>query len=552
MSNSNEHRVVKSNVKEKLGYAKSFKEQLTVRGLIIGALGAVVITLSSIYVALRMGALPWPTIFVAILSMAILRALGKTNLNEINVTSTAMSAGGLVAGGLAFTIPGIWMINKSANVSFLSLLMVTVSGTLLGLIFTILIRKHFVEGEKLPFPMGVASAQTLLAGDEGGNKSKILFTTLGLAAVFVALRDYFGKIPGAIVSKTLAAKNISFGMWLSPMAVGIGYIIGPLYMGTWFLGAAISYFFLIPVGISVGWFKDAGVATAFKDSVAIGFMVGAGVGILVKGIIPKAKEIFAPMITGKVEPGEINLKWAPILFAVIAFMLTIFTEMTLIPSIITIIAVWVTTSMAATITGQTGIDPMEVFGILVLLFIKIFIKTGAIESFLIAGVVAVSSGLAGDALQDLKAGYILKTSPKAQYISILVGGLVGAVVSVAALFILHKAYGNMGPGTDLVAPQAYAVSTMVNGLPNQGAFIIGLIAGVVLYILGLPVMTIGIGMYLPMVISAAAAIGGLARFIVKKVKPDWDDNATLVASGFLGGEGVTGVLIAIIKLVTLS
>ncbi len=535
-----------------IGYASSFKEQLTPRSIIIGALGSVVITTSSVYVALRMGALPWPTIFVAILSLAILKALGKTNLNEINVTHTAMSAGGLIAGGLAFTIPGIWMINKDAEVSFLSLLMVTLAGAILGVIFTAIIRRHFIEKEKLPFPMGIASAETLLAGDEGGGKAKLLFSTLGATAIFVALRDYFGKIPAAFSSSTLAAKNIFFGVWVSPMAVGIGYIIGPLYMGTWFLGALLSYFFLIPVGVSTGWFADVAAATAFKNSLGIGLIVGGGVGVLVKGILPKAKEIFGPMLSGKIQEGDINLKWAPIVFVIIAFLLTVFTEMSLIPSILTILGVWVTTAMAATITGQTGINPMEIFGILVLLFVKIFIAPGVTESFLIAGVIACACGLAGDALQDFKSGYILHTNPKAQIISEAIGGIVGAFVSVIVIFIMHKAYGAMGPGTDLVAPQAYAVSTMVSGLPSVGGFIAGLSIGLVLFRLNVPVMTIGIGVYLPMMISTAAFIGGAAKYIVQKSNAKLDEKLTLMASGFLGGEGVTGVLIALIKVATMS
>lgn len=543
---------MKNSKNQNIGYAQSYKEQLTARSLIIGALGAFIITLSSMYVALRMGALPWPTIFVAILSMAVLKPLGKTNLNEINVAATTMSAGGLVAGGLAFTIPGIWMINKNAAVSVLSLLMVTLSGTILAIIFTVLIRKYFIEKEQLPFPMGIAAAQTLVAGDEGGSKAKTLFITLGITAVFTAIRDYFGKIPAAITSSTLAAKNIFFGVWVSPMAVGIGDIIGPLYMGTWFLGAVISYFFLIPVGISQGIFKDVAAATAFKDSLGIGFIVGAGIGVLIKGILPKAKELFAPMLKGETGDNGINLKWAPIVFVVIAFMLTIFTEMRLIPSIITILGVWVTTSMAATITGQTGINPMEVFGILVLLLVKALVNVGPIEGFLVAGVIAVACGLAGDALQDYKAGFILKTSPKAQLIAQTVGGLVGAFVSVAVLFVMHKAYGNMGPGTELVAPQAYAVSTMVSGLPNFNAFLAGLIIGTILFLLRVPVMTVGIGIYLPMYISTAAFIGGLLKFIVQKIKPDSDEDGLLVSSGLLGGEGITGVLIALIKVFTLG
>lgn len=534
-------------------YAKSFKEQLTLRGLIIGAIGAIIITTSSMYVALRMGALPWPTIFVAVMSMTILKAMKNTNLNEINVTHTAMSAGGMVAGGLAFTIPGIWMLNKNADVSFLALLIVTLSGTILGVIFTALIRKYFIEGEKLPFPMGIAASETVLAGDEGGGKAKLLFSTLGLTAIFTAIRDWLGKIPGAWMSTKLAAKNIFFGVWISPMAVGIGYIIGPLFTGVWFLGAVISYFFIIPVGVAQGWFADVAAATAFKDSLGIGLMVGTGIGVLIKGIIPKAKEIYGPMISGKAaKEGGVNLKWAPIGFAAVAFLLTIFTGMGLFASILTIVGVWLTTAMAASITGQTGINPMEVFGIIVLLVVKALTKTGGVEAFLVAGVVAIACGLTGDVLNDFKSGYILKTNPKAQLIAESVGGIIGAIVSVIVMFVMFKAFGEMGPGTALPAPQAYAVSTMVGGLPNTAAFIAGLIVGIALYLLNIPGMTLGIGIYLPMFISTAAFIGGLLNLIVSKVKPNAGEKGVIVSSGLLGGEGVTGVIIAIIKVITMG
>ena len=165
---------------ENKSYAKSFSEQLTLRGLIIGALGAIVITTSSMYVALRMGALPWPTIFVAILAITILKVVGNTNLNEINVTHTAMSAGGMIAGGIAFTLPGIWMLLPDSNVSLTSLLIISLSGAILGVIFTALVRKHFIEKEALPFPIGIAASETVLAGDKGGSKAKYLFFTMGL------------------------------------------------------------------------------------------------------------------------------------------------------------------------------------------------------------------------------------------------------------------------------------------------------------------------------------------------------------------------------------
>lgn len=540
------------NNNQKGKYAASFKEQLTVRGIIIGAIGAVIITTSSMYVALRMGALPWPTLFVAIMSMTVLKALKNTNLNEINVTHTIMSAGAMVAGGLAFTVPGIWMLDKMANVSFVTLLSVTLSGTILGIIFTALIRAFFVEKEALPYPMGIAAYETVMAGDEGGSKSKTLFSTLGITAIFTALRDWFGVIPSAITFQGLAAKNIFAGIWVSPMAVGIGYIIGPLFTGVWFLGAVISYFLIIPLGIKFGVFPDVATATAFKDSLGIGIMVGTGIGVLLKGILPKAKEIYGPMLSGKaVKEGGVNMKWAPIGFILVAFLLTVFTKMGFVSSILVIIGVWLTTAMAASMTGQSGINPMEIFAVIVLIIIKAITQVSGIEAFLVAGVVAIACGLAGDVLNDFKSGYLLKTDPKAQLIGESIGAIIGAVISVIVLFVMLKAFGAMGPGTDLVAPQAYMVSTMVGGLPNTSAFIAGLIIGIILYFFKVPT-TLGLGIYLPMNITAAAAIGGLISFIVNKVKPENNEKGTIISSGLLGGEGVTGVIIAIIQVITMS
>ena len=127
--------------------------QLTVRGMVIGVIGSVIITCSSMFIALKLSSLPWPIMFVALFSMLALKALGKTNLNEINVTHTAMSAGAMVAGGMAFTIPGIYILNPDAQVTTWQLLVIALAGVTLGLIFTALIRKYFVETKELPYAM---------------------------------------------------------------------------------------------------------------------------------------------------------------------------------------------------------------------------------------------------------------------------------------------------------------------------------------------------------------------------------------------------------------
>jgi uncharacterized oligopeptide transporter (OPT) family protein len=534
-------------------YAKSFKEQFTLRGQILGIIGSIVITTSSMYVALKMGALPWPTIFVAVASMAFLKVMGNTNINEINVTHTSMSAGAMVAGGVAFTIPGIYMLDPAANVSTLSLVTITIGGVILGLIFTALIRKYFVVTLALPYPMGIAASETLIAGDEGGKKAALLGITMAAVAVFVFIRDWFATIPlipGAVFNQTLLAKGIPFGVWVAPMAVAIGYLIGPLYTGVWFLGAIVGFFGISLAGVSFGFFADLPAAEAFRQSLGIGVMVGTG--ILIKGILPKAKEIYGPMFSKELTQGAfISLRWTPIAFVLIAFAFTFILNMGILASIITILGVWITTSMSAQIVGQTGINPMEIFGIIVLLVAKFATSIGQLEAFFVAAVVAVACGLVGDVMNDFKAGYILKSDPKAQWLSETIGGITGAIVSVFVLAIMFKAYGAMGPGTDLPAPQAAAVAAMVGGIPDTTGFVIGLILGAVLYIVNVPVMTLGIGIYLPMFITMTVALGGAIRLIVNLAAPNFakKDTGVIIAAGLLGGEGITGVLIAIAMVV---
>lgn len=223
-------------------------------------------------------------------------------------------------------------------------------------------------------------------------------------------------------------------------------------------------------------------------------------------------------------------------------------------SVITIVGVWLTTAMAASITGQTGINPMEIFGILVLLAAKTLSDIGGIEALLVSGVVAVACGLTGDVLNDFKSGSILKTHPRAQIIAEASGGIVGAIVSVIVLLVMLKAFGEFGPGTELIAPQAYAVSTMLNGLPDVTAFWIGLATGFGLYVLNVPGMTLGLGVFLPMTISAAVFIGGIIGLLLKKILPQArnNDRVSIIAAGMLGGEGIAGVTIAIITVLTMG
>ena len=539
---------------EKMKYATGFWDQFTLRGMIIGAVGSVILTCSSMFVALKISSLPWPIMFVALVSMFGLKLFGNTNYNEINVTHTAMSAGAMVAGGLAFTIPGIWMLDPSAEVNFVQLIVITVGGVLLGLIFTAMLRKHFIEKAALPYAMGQAAAETVKVGDEGGKKARWLFGSLGISAVFTWLRDKMLVIPSMLINQNiLTTYGSNFGIWLSPMLISVGYIVGPLYVGVWFLGALIG-----DVGILIGGqasgLLDGATAAAIKNSLGLGMMVGCGLGIFVKEILPRAKALFGPLFSKK-SAGDciIPMQWAPIVVALIAVAFTFLLDLGIVASIITILGCWLATTMSCQCVGLSGINPMEVFGILVVLIAKAVTGIDGTAAFYVAAVVAVASGLTGDVMNDFRSGYILHSDPKAQWLAEVIGGLVGAFVSVGVLAIILTAYGGEAFGSEMFpAAQAAAVASMVGGIAHLPAFIFGLIVAMVLYIIGLPVTTLGLGVYLPFYLSATAFLGGALRFILSKVAPKVEKSGkdNIIAAGALGGEGVIGVVIALIMAIS--
>ncbi len=538
-----------------LGYASTIKEQLTIRGIVIGVIGAIIITTSSLYVALRMGALPWPTVFVAITAMAVLRGLKNSNLNEINVTHTIMSAGAMVAGGIAFTIPAIWILDATAKIGMSTLLVITLCGVLLGIIFTGLVRKYFVEKQETPYPIGRAAYETVIAGDEKGSRAKYLFSSLGIAGAFTFVRDTLTQaVPSLWMSASLSAKGVPFGIWYSPMALGIGYVIGPLATGVWFLGGIIGFFGFLLLGVNAGWFSDLAAAESFRVSIGIGMMVGTGIGILLRSILPKAKEIYGPLFRRQSGEGGKGFYWISLALLLIAFLLTFILKMNFIGGLLAVLGTWLVTAMAAQITGQTGINPMEIFGILVMLLVKAFVSLGMVQAVCIAGTVAVACGLTGDVLNDFKAGHLLHTNPKAQLIGESIGAIVGGIVACIALFALMTYFGGVGGDTGLPAPQAAAVAAMVGGLPDSTAFFIGLALGALFYILKVPAMTLGLGIYLPIYISTTVFAGGLVSLVVKKFAPGVNQSGkgVAVASGFLGGEGVVGTIIALWRVVTMS
>ena len=561
----------------------SVKGQLTLRGILIGCVGCAIITAASVYTALKMGALPWPIVFAAIISLFFLKALGhgKASLNEANVTHTVMSAGAMVAGGLAFTIPGAWMLGHADEAGWLEMLLVALSGVVLGLVCTALLRRHFIEDAELEYPIGEAAAQTLIAGDAGGSTGAKLFGAMGLAGVYTALRDGAGVVP-AMFFGNVAIPGVSFGIYNSPMLLAVGFLVGTGAVAVWFAGALLANFGIV-VGGSAAGLWDVASAQGIASSLGMGVMMGAGVGVICKNILPKAARTLRGARTARrggmsanadADAGaprrrlRVSAGLAACAVAAVALVACFGLNLGPVPSVIVVLLAFVATAMSAQSVGQTGIDPMEIFGLIVLLAVAAVSDVPQVQLFFVAGIVAVACGLAGDVMNDFHAGHVLGTSPKAQWIGQAIGAVVGALVSVAVMAVLVGAYGPeaFGPQASFVSAQASVVATMVSGIPSVPAFALGLAAGFALYLAGFPAMMLGLGIYLPFYMSLTAFLGALAKVVYDavckrrraKLAPEeraarektQAETGLVVSSGLLGGESVVGVLVALAAVAT--
>ena len=562
----------------------SLRGQLSPVGILIGCVGCVIITASSVYTALKMGSLPWPTIFTSITALVLLRAAGRTSLNEANITQVIMSAGSMVAGGLAFTIPGVWILGAGDDVSMLEMLAVALAGTLLGLVCTALIRRHFVDESDLEYPIGRAAAETLLASRAGGQTGSMLFGSMAVAGAWCVARDVLGIIPALVAQ--VPVPGVATGLQLSPMRWAVGFLAGRRSIIWWTVGAVAGWFGIVWAGSALG-FWDVATAQGIVSSLGMGLMMGSGAGVVIKDVtLPLLGRGRARVAVGKGSgeglsqvPHEPKAPVAPsselrtarserpssgtilprdrgllaLMVAAAALVLCFMLGFSPLVCLVVVALSFVTAVMSAQSVGQSGIDPMEIFGLIVLLFVAAFSASTRVQLFFVAGVIAVACGLAGDVMSDFKTGQIIGTDPHAMWAGQAIGALLGTFVAVGAVAALVGAYGTDAFGADalFVAAQANVVATMVSGIPSTAAFAVGLAVGAALYLAGIPSMMLGLGVYLPFYMSISTVAGAVVRWVWDRVRAargadtaQAEEAGVVVASGVLGGESIVGVIIA--------
>ncbi|MBU1197317.1 OPT/YSL family transporter [Candidatus Micrarchaeota archaeon] len=521
---------------------------LTLRALLMGAILSIFVGMYSAFAGLKIGGVYWPILTTSLVALALLKLFGKTDPNEVNILQTAANTGGLLAAGLIFTIPAIWMLGM--DISTWDIFWISIIGGGIGLAFSVPLRKQMIERDKLPYPDGAAAASLIKAGDRGGKHARWLFGAIGVGAAFSFIRDYLAWIPAYVNLETLKsslAKPFSLGSSISLIPFAGGYLIGPRFTFAWFLGAIATYFLIVPYFLMLGASDKFSVVIETAKPIGVGIVFGAAIAYFILHGLRALSIMLKEWDKAK------QSRIAGMAIIVATGILTIITEMNVVLAVFAMMGAFVMAFVAARVTGEMNVDPLEIFAFLVMLIAKIVFGFNALYLVVLAAIVAIAAGTAGDVMQDLKTGHILKTRPEHQIVAQLVGLVSAAIVLGTVLFALQYTYG-IG-SVDLPAPQAVALKEILSQPTIPLMMQMGIVLGIVLTLFtnymgwGIASIAFGIGMYVPIELSFPLFIGGLIRHVADKRQ--WTEKGRVLSAGAIAGEGIVGVALALMAFAAL-
>jgi putative OPT family oligopeptide transporter len=606
--------------------AKTSMQELTFKALLLGLIMAVVLGAANAYLGLKAGMTIAATYPAAVIGMTLLRLMRGSILEE-NIARTVGSIGESVAAGAIFTIPafliaGVWT-EFSTTQRYLEATAIMLVGGVIGILFVTLLRRVMVEDVELPFPESVAASEIHKAGQRGGTGAAFLFGALGLGAliqtlgrfnVFASSWEKFVHFSRSTIDLKADATVPGTGGALlstpgvSPAYIGVGYIIGPRLASLNFSGGLLSWGLFVPlllyfVGPSLE--ASVGAGGAFSDErwialangvwrfmvrpIAIGGMlVSAAFTLwrmrknLVGGLshsISDVKKAAAGGYEVTRTQKDIHFKWVLIGIGVAAvftfFLYNYFSQnvgAALVATLVMIIAGFFFAAVSGYLVGMIGSSNNPISGLtlstlivaaLLMVLLGMQGSHGIAAVLGVAGVICVSSAVAGEMLQDLKVGHILGGTPWKMQTGNMIGVVLSAAVMFFPLVILHQGDINSGGtgfgGKALPAPQAGLMALVAQGIVGgQMAWpliIVGMLMAVAMLLIQVrSPMLVFVGMYLPLETTFAIFIGGLIRGIVDMVakkrqfndaqKARSENNGILIASGLIAGEALIGLLFA--------
>ena len=575
--------------------AEKITSEFTFTSIFMGIILAVVFGAANAYLGLRVGMTVSASIPAAVISMGVIRVImRKDSILESNMVQTVGSAGESLAAGVIFTMPALFLWAKEGvteTPSMISITLIALCGGMLGVLFMIPLRNALIVKEHgvLPYPEGTACAEVLLAGEEGGSSAKSVFMGMGLAAVFKFLVDGFKVIPG-IVSANIKSLKTELSAEVYPALIGVGYICGPKISSYMLAGGILGWFVFIPAIATFGAdtiiypgtdtimniYAENGASALWSyyiRYIGAGMVAAGGIISLIKSM-PLIVKTFTGAMKGIKNAGgegvkrtdqDMNMKVVICGVAGIILLIWLLPQIpvSLVGAILIALFGFFFGAVSSRMVGLVGSsnNPVSGMSIATLLFATLVLKlsgdTGAhgmIGAISIGTVICIVAAMAGDTSQDLKTGYILGATPKKQQIGELIGAFVAALTIGGVLILLDKAWG-FGT-TELAAPQATLMKMIVEGvmdgnLPWTLVFI-GIFTAVVVEILGIPVLPVAIGLYLPLELSTTIMLGGIIRWFAdrkSKSKNDEAGSGVLFCSGMIAGEGLVGIILAVLAVI---
>ena len=583
--------------------------EVTPYSVCVGLVMVIIFSAAAAYLGLKVGQVFEAAIPIAIIAVGLTSALGKKGgLGQNVIIQSIGGCSGSVVAGAIFTLPAIHILGVEVN--FMQMFLSSLLGGILGILFLIPFRKYFVKEMhgKYPFPEATATTQVLVSGEGGGNNAKTLILSGLVGGLYDFIIATFGAWSETItttvtsVGQHIADKaKVVLKLNTGAAVLGLGYIVGLKYAFIICCGSFLVWLVIIPLmnliwGGQVIDLMNSGITQTIGDMsadqifkeyarhIGIGGIATAGIIGIIKsfGVIKSAVGLAAGEFTKK--PGakaeacdrtDEDMPMKSIVFGIVIALLAIFAFFALggvveniwqalVGVLIVGIISFLFTTVAANAIAIVGSNPVSGMTLMTLIIASLILvavglkgNAGMAAALVIGGVVCTALSVAGSFVTDLKIGYWIGTTPKKQEIWKFAGVAVAAATVCGVMLVLNKTFGFTGDNA-LVAPQANAMAAVIQPLMNGGGapwvlYGIGALIAIILTMCKIPALPFALGMFIPIDLNLPLLVGGGISWFVgsrskdAKVNAERQEKGTLIASGFIAGGALMGVVSAILK-----
>lgn len=578
--------------------------EVTPYSVTMGVLMAVIFSAAAAYLGLKVGQVFEAAIPIAIIAVGLSSATKRKNaLGENVIIQSIGASSGVIVAGAIFTLPALYILQAKypeITVNFMQVFCASLLGGCLGILFLIPFRKYFVSDMhgKYPFPEATATTQVLVSGESGGKQAQTLIWAAGIGGLYDFLVSTFGLWTEKLSTRMLAFGEaiaqkwkLTFSINTSAAVLGLGYIVGLKYASIICAGSLFVWWFLIPLlgittldSVMLSQKDPQWIFANYARYIGIGAIAMAGLIGIVKswGVIKGALGLATKELKGKGKQvaaqslrTEKELSMRFLLIAIVAALILVFlffwlgvihnVWQALIAWIVAAVIIFLFTTVAANAIAIVGSNPVSGMTLMTLIIASVVLvavglkgTSGMVASMVIGGVVCTALSMAGGFITDLKIGYWIGSTPQKQETWKFLGTLVSAATVGGVIIVLNKTYGFVGDNA-LAAPQAHAMEAVIEPLMmGQGApwllYGVGAILALLLNLLGVPVLAFALGMFIPLELNTPLVVGGFISWFMqhasnKELAQKRHEKGTLIASGFIAGGALMGVVSAILKFV---